>query len=49
MSDGVEEGQRALAGDTADRFGERARGQRTRRDNDIVPVGRGKSGDFAAF
>ena len=35
--------------ETADRLGERARGQRTGRDDHVVPVARGKSGDFATL
>ncbi len=47
--DGVEEGQRVLAGQGADRLGERRRGQRAGGDDDVVPVVRRQGGDFAAL
>ena len=36
--DGVEEGERVLAGERADRVRERGRGERAGRDDDAVPV-----------
>ena len=47
--DGVEEGELALAGEPADRFGERRRGQGAGGDDDIVPVGGRQAGDLAAL
>ena len=38
--DGVEEGQRVLAGDPADGVGQRGRGERAGRDDHVVPVRR---------
>jgi len=37
--DGIEEGERVLAGEPGDRFGERWRGQRSGGDDDAVPIG----------
>ena len=45
--DGVEEGERVLAGERADRGGEIGRGERAGRDDDAVPVRR-RQRDFAA-
>ena len=47
--DGVEEGERILAGELLDRFGERLRGQRSGRDDDAVPILGRQARDFGAF
>jgi len=47
--DCVEEGERILARQAAHRIGERRRGERAGSDDDIVPVLRRQSGDFAAL
>ena len=46
--DGIEEGERVLAGEGADRLGERRRGEGAGRDDDAVPVRR-QAGDLAAL
>jgi hypothetical protein len=45
--DGVEEGERILARQIADGFGQRRRGQRPGGDDDAVPVFRRQAGDLA--
>jgi len=47
-SDGIEERQRVLAGQPADRIGESGGGERTGGDDDAVPVLRRQSGNFLA-
>ena len=46
--DRVEERQRVLVGQFADGVGERRRGQRPGRDDDVVPVRGRQAGDFGA-
>ncbi len=46
--DRVEKGERALARQSSDRFGQRRGGERTGRDNHIVPVLRRQAGDLSA-
>ena len=46
--DRVEERQRVLVGQFANGLGQRRRGERPGRDDDVVPVGRRQAGDFAA-
>ena len=46
--DGIEEGKRVFAGHPRYRLGQRRRGEGTGRDDDVVPVGGRKSGDFLA-
>ena len=46
--DRVEKGERAFAGQPADRLGQRRGGERPGRDNHIVPVLRRQAGDLAA-
>ena len=46
--DGVEEGERVLAGQRADRLGQRRRGERAGGDDDAVPVGRRQAVDLLA-
>ena len=46
--DGVEKGERAFARQSSDRLGQRHRGERAGRDDDIVPVLRRQAGDLAA-
>ena len=47
--DGVEEGERLLAGLLRQRLGERRRGEGAGRDDGVVPVGRRQAGDFLAL
>ena len=47
--DGVEEGERTLAGQAADRLRERRRGQRAGRDDHIVPILGRQARDLAAL
>ena len=46
--DGVEEGERVLARQLGDRFGERRRGERAGRDDDAVPIRRRQCRDLLA-
>ena len=46
--DGVEEGERVLAGELGDRFGKRRRGQGSGGDDDAVPIGRRQACDLLA-
>ena len=46
--DGIEERQRVLAGELADRVGQRRRGEGAGRDDDVVPVRGRQAGDLLA-
>ena len=47
--DGIEEGERVLAGQVADRLGQRRRGEGAGGDDRIAPFGRRQAGDLAAL